>query len=486
MRGIALLALVVTFGPGCLSPRHGGVADTLGSGSAADALDAEDATPPDTTADDAVTGVPCRQTALGATGVVSFYENWAHVTPVVLDGRALRGERARAGAEGVDFVTHDLLAGTERVVGPIDDLMMLVDGRDGAAMYVTFEGESQRLAVGYVGPDQPEPVALLERQGMLGDGPQLEPVPFTWTRPVRWVERGLAVWWETETPADEPWARYLRVRAVRSGSVFTVWEGEAGARGGLSLRNGRALWAHQFEGPVQLWLADLDDEVPTPRMLSDEGIQDYALTDDAVWWISGGYGGGRVLRLDLASDTISEVDPGPCLLLAGGETRVVTVCAEHDMVRRADFGLIAGARPVVLDGTHRTVLPVGGEADVTGPAPTGIALAGLRVAGGRVVWGEYPPIEYVPGVSCHPGPGDATLRLAELDAQGGVDAMHAVSPLAVGCWCCNDGGDVPAPDIRLTTEGLAWNFALTDPRDAPDDGVVPIGWLLFDASCQAP
>ncbi len=271
----------------------------------------------------------------------------------------------------------------------------------------------------------------------------------------------------------------MRVRAMRAGVIVTVWQGAGTTGGELLLRNGRAAWLHAFEGPAGLWLADLQSDLAAPARLIEEAadVLDYALTDDALWWITMPYEGGRVMRMDLANDQVREVHPGPCRQLESDARRVITVCGEG-LIRRASFGMIENGRAVVLDGEHVTVLPIGSADD-----SAGIALAGLRIEGHRVTWGEYPPIEVVPGESCHPGAGDSVLKLGEIDDDGVLGAVHNVAPLAMGCWCCNDGF-WPDPDIRLTDRGLAWNYPITVPRDTRADQVVPIGWLLFDQTCS--
>ncbi len=438
--------------------------------------------PPDGT-NEVVYGVPstvaCHVGPLGATGIAVFDQKTINMTPVLFDGGKLIGSRVRPAnlPEVVsDLVEIELATGIEQVIAPMDDLIMPIDARDDALLYITLS--DTRLRMRYLDRELNTAQTLFE--GSFGAGisyPALFPQPFGWQGPIRHVERGVAAWREY---SESPFAK-ISVHAMVDGVIAKVWEADEGFVGhDVVLRNGRAAWTFS-QGPNVLWLADVAADLGAPpRQVAPDAL-DFALTDDAVWWIDGEYAGGPVTRLDLATGEMSEAHPGPCRYLVAGDTRVLTLCG--DAISGGEL-LNTGGRPVALDGISARVFPVGGELTTEGPKPD-VAITLLAIDGERAVWGEYPPMvvtdRFPPGtgVSCRPGDGDAWLRLGNV----ATGAIATIGELTQGCWCCNNDRRWDWPDVQLRPEGMAWNYPATTPANDRDKQVTPIGWVLFDRPC---
>ncbi len=156
----------------------------------------------DTTPFDTVPGdghpspTACQSGPLGATGVAVFDERVINMTPVIFDGAALIGSRARAaGPEDYDsdLVRQDLVTGAEVNVTSEDDLVMAIDGRDGALVYVLRDQAVGLTTLRYRGADGAQ-VTLFEHQSVTLVGSRaLWPWPFGWERPVRLVADAMTV-----------------------------------------------------------------------------------------------------------------------------------------------------------------------------------------------------------------------------------------------------------------------------------------------------
>lgn len=510
MRSMSTWLALACIGPGCLaegesldaetsqavdttigveaSPEVGSEVEIDGTFAPHETL-ADGTLPPDAVSD-VVYGTPgavaCHAGPLGATGIAMLDQRTVNMTPVVFDGGRLYGTRARnpsdPNAYVSDLVAIDLARGTEQVVTPMDDLLMPLDARDGALLYATFGEGLARAGLHYLGPDGGAPMTLFDHP-FLVDGqrvyPALFPQPFGWERPVRHVERGMAVWREYNEVM--PYAM-VSVHAMQDGVVAKVWESDGFVGADVVLRNRRAAWLHQHLGPTKLWLAELHHGLGEPARWVAEGVLDFALTDDALWWIDGEYTGGPVTRLDLTTGTISEAHPGPCRYLVAGAHEVLSMCGTgiaHDSIS------LAGARPTALDGVAVRVFPIGGELTTDGPAPDHVAVSLLAIEGDRAVWAEYPRAVMTTldppgsGVLCHPGEGSSWLQLGSV-ASG---TIATVGELTQGCWCCHNDGHWDSPDVQLRADGMAWNYPFTTPADARDNLATPIGWLLFDQPC---
>ncbi len=464
-----------------VTPEVGSEVEVEVAASDADAL-ADGTSPPDV-ASEVVYGTPatvaCHAGPLGATGVAVFDQKLINMTPVLFDDGKLIGSRARSADVDVavsDLVQLDLATGVEQIIAPMDDLLMPIDARDGALLYITFSEAQLRMR--YLDRTQGASQTLFE--GAFGTGasyPALFPQPFGWQRSVRHVERDVAAWREYNESAFGQ----ISVHAMVDGVTAKVWESTEGFVGhDVVLRNGRAAWTFS-QGPNALLLADVAADLGAPPREITPDVLDFALTDDAVWWIDGAYSGGPVMRMDLTTGDIAEAYPGPCRYLVAGDTRVVTLCG--DGLEGGEL-LNVGGRPVVLDGVSARVFPVGGESTTDGPTP-GVAVTLLAIEGERVVWGEYPPMvitDRVPagtGISCRSGIGDAWLRLGDV----GTGAIETVAEIGQGCWCCHNDGFWEWPDVQLRADGMAWNYPATTPVDNRSNQKAPIGWLLFDQPC---
>lgn len=444
-----------------------------------------DATPPDTAPPDGATVSPapvaCTSGPLGAQGVVVFDQRTINMTPVLFDGRSLVGLRARSNDPmdyTSDIVRVDLLSGDETRLSDDDDVVLPLDAEEGALVYVARDPDEAITRLKHIGPDGVTMTLFEGSQGSLVGVHSLWPWPFGWDRPLSYLESRVVVWRETVSNEEQPWESKVLVHAMRDGATAVVWEGIGSSGGDLVMRNWRALWMHEDTTPYRLWLADLNFEVGrAPREpLRANDVLDFTLTDDALWWVTRPYEGGRVMRMDLRSDEIRQVHPGPCRHLVAGATRVVAVCGEGPLVARG-MGFVENGRPTVIDGERATVLPVDENRFDE------IMVIVFATEGDRVVWGEYPRFKVDPGVSCAPSPGDAVMKMAELAGDGSVEAVHTVTDLVVGCWCCQNDGYWAAPDVRLSHDGVAWNYPITSPRDTRLDQVEPIGWVLFDGTC---
>lgn len=424
--------------------------------------------------------VACTQGSLGAHGVVVFDQRTINMTPVLFDGVSLVGLRARASDlmdYRSDIVRFDLLSGNETRLSDDDHVLLPVDADAGAVVYVARDEDKAITRLKHIGDDGKTLTLFEGSQGSPVGGRSLWPRPIGWQGPLSYLESGVVVWRETASNEARPWESTVRVLAMREGTSAVVWEG-VGTSGDLVMRNWRALWMHQDTTPYRLWLADLNFEVGrSPREpIRANDVLDFTLTDDALWWVTRPYEGGRVMRMDLDSDEIREVHPGPCRHLVAGATRVVSLCGDGPLVARG-FGLVENGRPTVLDGARTAVLPVDEDRFDE------IQVVVFATEGERVVWGEYPRFIIDPGVSCAPAAGSAVLKMAEVVSDGSVEAIHTIAELAVGCWCCENHGYWAVPDVRLSPSGLAWNYPITAPRDTHLDQVEPIGWLLFDELC---
>jgi hypothetical protein len=152
----------------------------------------------------------------------------------------------------------------------------------------------------------------------------------------------------------------------------------------------------------------------------------------------------------------------------------MSVCGEGPLAAQGSWEFIGGGQPVVLDGSRSFAL--------AGTSPDGIMLGGMALEGDRAVWVEYAARVVTSGDACRAEPGDGRLKLARLEADR-VVSVTDLGALDVGCWCCHNNGHWPRPDVRLTSDGVAWNYPLTTPLDTRSDQRTHIGWLLFDAAC---